>query len=213
MNKILFIPGLDKNHKYGGGAICSIRNYECLKKCGEVILSEMEMEKKSFLKKVFNFFTSSIPLCTGKKGERTILNEIKKSKCDIVFINNSFFGGIIPKIKKYKVRVITFFHNVEITYLKEVEKISLKNRLKANAVMKSEKKCLKYSDAVIFLNERDKKEASRLYAKYFCADKAHIIPATFQDDFSIQDKEYILFQKKKRYKECVVFRIEFCPEL
>ncbi|MDR2727601.1 MAG: glycosyltransferase [Chitinispirillales bacterium] len=101
---------------------------------------------------------------------------IKKSKdFNIVFIDRSIYGTIAPKIKYVnpKVKIISFFHNVELDLAKSCGS-GKRGLLKT---IHNEKMVCEYSDITIAFNDRDAQRIEQLYGRKTDA----VIPVSFAD--------------------------------
>lgn len=92
----------------------------------------------------------------------------KANKYDYVFIDRSIFGVIAKALNKhqYKGKVITFFHNVESVYFAaKISKYAPWRKIVINCVTKNDQESCDYSDYIIALNQRDKKEIETRYQR------------------------------------------------
>lgn len=100
-----------------------------------------------------------------------------------VFVPQSLFGRACKHIKNKfpKIKIITFFHNIEVYYAAEYRKI---NGLKAFpfylATKYWETQCCKYTDYCITLNMRD----SRLLKDIYNKEAVLELPTSFKDNFN-----------------------------
>lgn len=211
--KILFV-GSEVTKKNSGGAYVSTRNFEnILEIFGEsnvkgILLGE-EVEKykdidveyrnknSSKLKKILDalkFYSGGL----DKISEKLIIEEISKNKYDYLFLDLSLYGRVIKKIKKIdeKIKIITFFHNFEVNYLKTMVKISgLKYLIALPSYFFNEFQAMKYSDEIIFLNNRDKNEIFSYYKHI--KNNYTLLPVTFKNDYiNKQNKEKIKNSEK-----------------
>lgn len=174
--KILFISFNNFNDlKYGGGQ-CSNRNYNALKKISQV--ETYQIQKKSTFKSGLSILKGFYPP-TDQNDISNILSIIKQKSIDIVFFDGSLFGNILEEIKfKFEnLKIITFFHNVELKYLDVRFGNKLRKHFYYLLAKDSEKKHLKYSDKTIALNKRDSKQIKNIYD----GEIDYIIPITFKD--------------------------------
>lgn len=103
----------------------------------------------------------------------------------VVFISHSTSGLIAEQVKKLypDIPVITFFHNIELSYawqsLKESGRwTDLRTCLIAAY---TERLSLKFSDKVLVLNERDKQLLARTY---YLPEHTYFFPISLQDRFN-----------------------------
>jgi len=92
---------------------------------------------------------------------------VQKSKgYSHVFIDRSIFGIIAKELKKagYQGKVITFFHNVEVSYFKaKIAKWKPWKSVVVDCVNKNDAFSCFFSDIIIALNKRDGEEIKRRY--------------------------------------------------
>lgn len=124
---------------------------------------------------------------TNERLEREIIEFLcSNSEYTIVFFSNSLFGHLAKRIKDNcakEIKIYTFFHNIEKNYAKSYVKTSGLLRYPFYIwAMLNEKMVVKYSDTVIFLNERDRVD---FYANYPFNGKDSIIPVSYVDKFNI----------------------------
>jgi glycosyltransferase involved in cell wall biosynthesis len=100
---------------------------------------------------------------------------------DVVYIDRSVFGIVAKKLKEtgYKGRIISFFHNVEVSYFEA----KLGNKPGTGVFLRcidhNDRYACQYSDKTITLNSRDDNELFERYGK-----KADVlIPVTFKDKY------------------------------
>ncbi|NEX02304.1 Glycosyl transferases group 1 [Pseudobutyrivibrio sp. NOR37] len=118
---------------------------------------------------------------------------IKKINPEVIFMDGSLLGGMLPR--KIKAEKIVFFHNIES------EKVNNKIKNKGIqyyptyiAALKNEKRAVKNADKAICLNERDADLLEKIYGR-----KADLVlPCSFFDRFieskaKYDNKKKILF--------------------
>ena len=136
-----------------------------------------------------------LPVCNGKfsklllhntnKYLDLIDNVITCNDFDFIFISQSLYGRACRHIKKNypHVKIIMFFHNIEIQYAQEYKKT---NGLRAFpfylTVKYWEKRSCKYADYCITLNNRD----SRLLKSIYGRDADLELPTSFPDLYDAQ---------------------------
>lgn len=110
-----------------------------------------------------------------------ILGLIERFKIDDIFISYSLYGKLSNIIKGAypKVRIISFFHNIESHYNSEECKIdkSIKRRVIAKVINKNESYVVQNSDIIITLNNRD----ARLLYDIYNKNSTLILPTSFED--------------------------------
>jgi len=181
-NKVLVVTY--SHDPFCGGTVCSKRNYRALYSVfGIENIEFFDVAKFSYsnkynlLNKIFNKISNFIYgryIYLGREIENTLMKKTKN--VSVVFINNSIYGLIARKIKKKnpQIKIISFFHNVELDYHKEIFGDKKELILK---VFRSEKMTCKYSDIAIALNLRDAQRIEQIYEKKIDA----VIPISFAD--------------------------------
>jgi hypothetical protein len=114
-------------------------------------------------------------------------------KSEYVFINFSLYGILAKLIKKIslKICIITFFHNFEYEYAKQLftftdvnngyKKSSLHYRLlRTYMIFRNELWACRYSDIIIAINKRD----ADLIERYYKRKADAIIPVSFSDKYA-----------------------------
>ena len=110
----------------------------------------------------------------------SIRNQIKRIKPDIIFLDGSLLGTVIPR--NIPSNVIVFFHNIETEKVKN--KIKNKNKgilyfpVYISALL-NEKRAIMYANKVICLNNRDAQLLHKLYGK----TAELVLPCSFNDRF------------------------------
>lgn len=169
-NKILYLGEKILKSKSGAGQV-NKRNQTLLEKNFDVVYLPIISGKfsKLFLKITDNYL---------KLIDKTISNNI----FNYVFVEQSQYGRACEYIKKKypQLKIIIFFHNIEIQYAYEYVKT---NGLKAIpfflTVKYWEKKSCEYADYYITLNKRDTQLLYKIYNK-----KADLeLPTSFPDLF------------------------------
>lgn len=119
-------------------------------------------------------------------GKKTFLKalEVKMTEThyDYVFLSQSLFGTVAKFIKErfFDVKLISFFHNIEIQYAKEFMRTSgLLHYPFYLSAKRSERKTVTYSDVCIVLNNRD----ARLLEKEYNRKADLVLPTSFEDKF------------------------------
>ena len=186
--KILFITPNDIAESNGGGinvkkiylGLKSIDNIE-LNVCSPTNLDKscFIIKKNKFLDIFSRFMLHSNYIYSIWKFKKS---NILKCNPDIVILSNSRLGFIAKDIKKHnkKMKVITQLDNIELDYCNNyVEKYNgikkyIVKFIERIAVRRDETNCFRYSDSIIFLTERDKNRAKKLYG--YKSKKNYIIP-------------------------------------
>lgn len=186
---LLFVSSTDVHKKNYGGSICTNRNY--LSFCqilGDKNVYPFNLTAgldETFFSKIpkwINYFKGYSRGLTSYNIQRLIdLSEHYK----IIFIDSSEYGVLNYYLKKKRpnVTIITFFHNVEYKIRLQNLKINPLTFWKFLILYYNEKKAIQYSDKIVVLNERDKKELRYLYHK-IKFNKIQIIPISLVDTTS-----------------------------
>lgn len=183
-----------------GGAVVSKRNEQILKNIfTDVQVYDHIYKNKSRIKLLWQSFFG-ISLGLTRKSIRNIITTATINKCNFIFLGYSTLGALGKVAKRQKLKVITFFHNVEYNYFNDRIANSsfftkIAGMLIKNAIKNNERKAVKYSDKIIVLNKRDSLELKRLYHR-----EADIyIPITFTDaydEIKAQNNAFISENKK-----------------
>ena len=134
-------------------------------------------------------------LCKRVEGitsqiEDDIIEKLKSiNGLDFVFVNHSFYGSLVEKIRFHypKLRIITFYHNIESEFVKGAIKCNKKigNLLTYKAIFYQEKKLSRYSSLRIVLNNRD---AQNLRLNYGI-EADYVIPISISDKLDNVDSQ------------------------
>lgn len=207
MQKLLFISSTDIKNGNFGGSVCSKRNFNTISKFFDITLLNFSKDKTNDIdnfqtpkNKIGTLISNVFNYAGGLtyQSEIKILEKIKNEKYNVIFLDTSNYGRLAEKIKKIdsKIKIITFFHNIEHDFLKSrMNKEGKIYFIQFKASHYNEKLAVKYSDYCITLNPRDTK---RLYEVY--GGKSNLeLPITFEDKYSkninnlLKEKDYILF--------------------
>ena len=181
--KVLFITTNNVND-INGGAKASQRNLECMKDIygaqhvDILFVPSVEKEKgkwKHIRSSVAKLFTGGVYPPLDSFG-------VKPNRYGLFFFDSSRFGSQIKALKIQKnVKVVSFFHNCEADYIAmfSKDKTSIGNHLYLHRIRKSEKLTLQYSDACIFINERDQRRTFDIYG--VPPKKGEVITMTMKD--------------------------------
>lgn len=174
--KLLYIGEKQDSVKHGWDQV-NKRNQVVIEKLFDKV-TYIPLDNTSFS----HFFNFSV---TNKVIKKT-LKELENGY-DYVFVCQSLCGRICKVIKRSfpKVKIITFFHNVEKQYAKEYLKVSGVRAIPYYfRVLVWEKLSVQYSDYCITLNERD----SRLLNKYYGKTADAIMPTSLKDNYDPKKK-------------------------
>lgn len=189
--KVLFITQTDlfnASNKYGGGVI-SKRNLDLLKSFCDVDIFFPKHKRNIFEKFYYTFLKRRLYFTDKEMAQ--ILKLVKDNNYDTVFFDNSIHGELVKKIKKLKGKVVSFFHNIESAYYKQIVK-------KRFLIVKHcESLTVKYSDKLILLNDRDRQVMENNY-KNINLSKVTILPITLKDDYFYDESQLYVGQDNKR---------------
>lgn len=127
---------------------------------------------------------------------------IRSQNISIVFLDNSLLGLAAKKIKSKfpQVRVVTHFHNCEVSYFKQLLLSSKKiwHLFSVITAFKNEKYAVTYSDKLVFLNERD---SLKIKNNYKDTKERLVLPVSIEDvgsaaladNWPATDKPILLF--------------------
>ena len=107
-------------------------------------------------------------LCCTNKYLNTVDTKMEDVDFEYVFIQQSLYGRVCRHIKKRypKVKIIVFFHNIEIQYATEYMKTKGLKALPFYFVVKYwEKYCCQSADFCITLNSRDSRLLKNIYGR------------------------------------------------
>ncbi|SES03946.1 glycosyltransferase [Pedobacter rhizosphaerae] len=177
---------INANHPEAtGAAVISDRNYLMIKENSQ---SAQRIRIDIALKDIRSNWISlffKFNLVSNVDLER--ISEIVSSKeINTIFLDNSMFGNFAANLKTQypSIRIITFFHNVEQSYFRELIKVSKKlyHYFTLALVRRAEKQAACYSNFTITLNRRDADEIKHLYNRQV----ELILPTSFVDDYQIE---------------------------
>lgn len=178
--------------------ILHIGNCGIKEKSGSVIIQDRNIKLlQAIPNSIVQFFNTSmdyswnnkLKLFLGglnKSDEQKIIDFLKKTNVNIVFLSHSGFGRLAKLIKRKfpSVLVITFFHNIEILYARELIRVSgLRHLLFYCAARYNEKRAVNFSDFCIVLNERD----GLSLEKYYNRSADCYLPSSIEDELSFYE--------------------------
>jgi hypothetical protein len=174
MKKILFIT-FNSNSPDSGGSQCSVRNFEMLSK--RYKLDRYIIQNKNVFFKILAALCGYFPPFSFK-DKKKLKQLLAVGSYDIVFIDSSLLGSFAEIVKKkYRVRIISFFHNVEADYIDAKIQKGIRKYFYGFLTRQNEQKTIVYSDLLIALNERDKNRLHFLYGRTI----DYLLPITFDD--------------------------------
>lgn len=185
---IIFLTTKPINDGSTGGHQCTQRNYLSLVRIygseNILVINIRDRFKDISVKDKLLKWVRLIIFCYYDGMTQRLLKKILKynSEDNTFFFDGSLYGSVAKRIKrkKTKVKIITFFHNVEADFLKTKRTFKLWRYIKYLLVVKNEKHACSYSDIIIALNKRD---AILLENKYKCSVD-RIIPISLIDIYN-----------------------------
>ena len=189
--KLLFIRYKINDGNAEGGVVLTqtnlniIKDILCVEQVDEYAVHDYAKKKTVWDKIVgiYGFANNRHYGLTQKK-----LNEIINltEKYDFIFIDRSVFGIIAKKLKEsdYKGKIITFFHNFEPDYFKDVLPRFYPIRpIYLRSVVNNELFSCKYSDIIIALNQRD----NDLIVKNYNRSADIFMPISLKDKYPLAE--------------------------
>ena len=183
--KVLFLTTNDISD-FNGGAMASRRNFECLQD-----IYGSDKVDYSLIKDVNAINMGDRILRLIRRSYNNMIYPtfshigLDMNKYDMIFIDRSLMGAQIYNLRKkgYKGKIVTFFHNCEYDYYKMFiqNKSSLGAKLFEHSIRINELYSIKYSDACVFINSRDKDRTEELYGK---SQKAAVAVMTLHDTYN-----------------------------
>lgn len=193
MRKILTIS-FNSGQKYTGGMQCSQRNRDSLRKIFgsdntfEYIITPYNIKKTPQV--IFNRIIDAFHGFMGgmnSKIQRQLLVLIRDKGITDVFIDSSLLGSFAKQVKLHfpRVSVITFFHNIEIEFIKDSLTVNrdVFHWYWFPSTRYNENCAIKYSDKIIALNKRDSIALKKRYGR----EADYLIPISFKDKRCIVD--------------------------
>lgn len=195
---ILFI-GVKQN-KNTGGFICDEMNKNLVKNVSTYSTNyQIEFNSSKISRGLYGFIGNYYAI--KDKELNKIVDVIHKDKIEYVFISTSLLGWIAKKLQKKtkRIKIITFFHNVESIYSFErlrVKPFNVYNYILFVNSFFAERLAIKSSHYNITMNERDKLKAEKIYKRKI----DFILPFCIKDEWDkslneveVSDKVKILF--------------------
>ncbi len=169
-----------------GGSIGIKRNTRLLKNIfGAENVDEyiIPVDYRNIFESLFYFFQGYI--YGIKPSQKKEINElIKKNHYTCIFLNSSYFGIIAKWFSNENIKIITFFHNVELVFFDKIVQDSkgLKRIwycIRRRLVFKIESFAVFFSSKIIAINNRDSNDIFNIYQR----KSDFILPITFSDDY------------------------------
>lgn len=179
---IMLVTNRLESSPSGGRELLFRLNHDALRDIYGERLTVMELAKNpiSGFKPTANAFRGHID---GVNAETIdfALSAIRAKNIEKIFVDGSNFGELVRAVKERfpKLRVFTFFHNVEAMFF--WGSFSQHMTIHASAVAMvnflAERKAVRYSDKIICLSERDSRLLGRIYGRA----ATHVSPMAVQD--------------------------------
>lgn len=167
--KVLFLTlGGKKDSDYGGGLV-SNNNMHTLK----AIFGKDQVDYYYCESNAQRTFAEKITLNYSKHPDAVRINQLS-SQYDLIFLDYSILGYLVKPIKRHypAVKVVVFFHNLELNYLLQQWKYQwppahklLSSCMLALTLFYYEKMAIKYADGCLFMTPRNSRLAGRFYGK------------------------------------------------
>ena len=199
--KVLFISEYLVNEEISGGSVASKNHLESIRELVgydnvDVVapLWKREWEElnrdrkiqcvsayKNHMEQLINNLEGNVTLL-NRSIIREIVRKIEEQSYDVVFLDNTFYGTLIRRIKKKfpSVKIIVFFHGVnrKTWELKlKADWGKLRNITQFLAVFRNERIGLKYTDINLMLNQRD----NELLYQYYGVRSQYFLPSYYSD--------------------------------
>lgn len=202
---LLYIGEAVMHTSKGGYDIINLRNIKLLKNIykDNTYIYEINHKAPSAFNKFRNIFNL---LCGNDRGIKEsdyekILSIIKEKNIKDVFISTSLYGKLVQRIKinNPEIRIISFFHNIEVHYNAEELKFSkgvnwIKRIITSKIRNTNELYTVQKSDIIITLNNRD----SLMLYKIYNRKSDLILPSSFDDLYdSSKAKKYVPLRNNK----------------
>lgn len=169
----------------GGRELLSKLNHDILKNLfgPKLIVIELVRDRIQGIKSVVNAFMGHID-GINSISIQLIFSVIFSRNIEVIFVDGSNLGAVVKlvRLRFPKVRVCTFFHNVETRFFLG----SLWSNRSAHALAVlivnylAERKAVRYSNNIVCLSDRDSRLLHRLYGRF----ATHISPIALKDKFT-----------------------------
>jgi hypothetical protein len=119
LGKFMLITKKLESKPHGGRELLCRLNHDILLEIfrDQLLLVELQVTRTNNFKVLINAFRGQVDgVDSGSISE--IMNKIKRCGVTQAFVDGSNLGGVVPFIKSHypKIRVTTFFHNVEARF-------------------------------------------------------------------------------------------------
>ena len=195
--KILYISNRYNKNKKGGREKLSELNLNTLKSIYKKNFFFYMLSRKK-INTIKNIFLSLLGNIDGinKYEINKIKDIIIKNKITHIFIDGSNLGKLSRTLKNNNLKIISYCHNVEAIFFWDKLKLNLSFRNFFIFIVNflAEFQTVIFSDYLIFLNIRDKKNMFKFYKK----NKSFVIPLSLKNNFKryknkLNKNNFILF--------------------
>ena len=182
MNNILLLTNEIDEFPGGGRELLCKLNHDILKEIYEDQCTVFELPKSSIsgITSIFNAFRGYIDGLSSETIAEA-LHLIQAKNIDKIFVDGSNLGGFVKIVKKRfpKIKVYTFFHNVEARFFLGSLKQTKTPRALAVFMVNylAERKSVLHSDKILCINERD----SNLLQKFYGRSATDLYPMSLED--------------------------------
>lgn len=187
MNRLIYV---------GNKIVCPQSGAEQINLRNQILLDSIFHGQITYIEFHGAGFLNKLSFNANRELLQEVRKELEKGDCCLVFISQSLLGRVAQYIKQKfpSVRIVTFFHNIEIHYATAYVRA---RKIKAwpfyLLVKYWEKVACRNTDIFITLNRRD----SRLLKQYYDCQAATELPTSFNDIYdknqanSMEDAEPI----------------------
>jgi len=204
--KLLYISSLLNSNGTGGGHV-SASNYKLIQhldNISEILLVDCSglINVNTLLRQLYIFMRSVLGYSSslGFWKCRAVLKSEELKLSDVIWLDGSFYGPLVTKIKKKypEKKVITFFHNVEFDFYREIFRgRSFLYKVLIKSAFSNEKKSLVNSDTLVTMTTTDANRLKKVYG----ISCHYVQPAFFESKVSETEiiqmtkpgTDYILF--------------------
>ena len=183
--KVLYIA--EKIAVESGGSMGNRRNYTVLQEyfgTANLISYGVTPQKYTALRKVYSELKYKNIFNIENSQKANIIELITLTKVDIVWLDSSNLGFLAKLIRDFnkKIKILTFFHNVEFKFMLDQLKLTQNPKFLYRIFLAyyNEKIACKYSDKILCYNKRDAKKILQKYGRY----PDVLIPISLKDDFA-----------------------------
>lgn len=182
VSRLMLVTKSLEGEPFAGRELLCKLNFDVLRSIYDerLVLFELPRQRNNGVVANINAFRGHIDGLNNACIEQA-LQIIRDKHISQVFVDGSNLGGFVVALKRSmpKVKVVTFFHNVEARFFwgswRLKRSLHSFGVLLANAV--AEGRAVRFSDMIICLNERDSSLLERLYGRR----ATHIAPMVLED--------------------------------